>query len=93
MSVSALIILALSGILLLVWGILSIVAVSKMVRFGFLSRPAVISSFAYVTFAAIVLVITAASLRNVDWSQNFSVTTPSITIPGPGSILDGLKQQ
>lgn len=93
MSTSSLILLVLFGILLLVWGILSVVAVTKMVRFGFLSRPAVMSSFAYVAFVAIVLVVTVASIRNVDWSTDFSVTTPEITIPSPGSILDGLKQQ
>ncbi len=93
MSTSALIILIPFGILLLVWLVLSIVAVTKMVRFGFLSRPAVMSSFAYVAFAAIVLVVTAASVRNVDWSADFTVTTPSITIPSPSSIFDGLQQQ
>jgi asparagine N-glycosylation enzyme membrane subunit Stt3 len=92
-STTSLIILILFGLLLLVWGTLSIVAVTKMVRFGFLSRPAVISSFIYVAFAAAVLIVTAVSLRNVDWTTDVSVTTPSITIPSPSSILDGLKKQ
>lgn len=71
-----------------VWLVLSIVAIVKMLRFGFVSRPAVISSFAFVIFAVGVLVVTTVSLREVDWSASVelgapSVELPSVNIPSP----------
>lgn len=69
------------GLLLIVWLVLSIVAIVKMLRFGFVSRPAVISSFAFVLFAVGVLVATMVSLREVDWSASLDLGTPSVKLP------------
>ncbi len=69
------------GILLLVWFVLSIVAIVKMLRFGFVSRPAIISSFAYLLFSAAVLVGIAVSLWDVHWSASVELGTPDVTLP------------
>lgn len=69
------------GLLLVVWFVLSVVAIVKMLRFGFVSRPAVVSSFAFVIFAVAVLVGTTVSLREVDWSASFELGTPSVELP------------
>ncbi len=69
------------GLLLLVWLVLSIVAIVKMLRFGFVSRPAVISSFAFVLFSAAVLVGITVSLWGVDWSTSLEVGTPTVELP------------
>lgn len=69
------------GLLLIVWLVLSIVAIVKMLRFGFVSRPAVVSSFAFVIFAVAVLVGTTVGLREVDWSANFELGAPSVELP------------
>jgi len=69
------------GLVLLVWAGLSIVAIVKMMRFGFLSRSAVMSTFFYAAFCAIVLVLAVSNLRDVDWSSQYTVGTPSLTLP------------
>lgn len=69
------------GLLLVVWFIFSIVAITKMLRFGFVSRLAVISSFGYVLFAVVALILVVSSLRSVDWSASLDIGTPSISLP------------
>ncbi len=69
------------GILLVVWCTLSIVAIVKMLRFGFVSRPAIISSFGFVLFVVGVLAVTTLSLKDVDWSASFEIGTPSVELP------------
>ena len=69
------------GLLLVVWLVLSIVAIVKMLRFGFVSRPAVISSFGFVIFAVGVLVATTISLKEVDWTASVEIGTPSVNLP------------
>lgn len=81
MSLSLWFLLIPFSLLLVVWLVLSIVAIVKMLRFGFVSRPAVISSFAFVIFAVAVLVGTTVSLQEVDWSASFELGTPSVQLP------------
>ncbi|MEK7570317.1 MAG: hypothetical protein AAB515_02680 [Patescibacteria group bacterium] len=69
------------ALLLLVWLVFSIVAITKMLRFGFLSRPAVISSFAYILFAVVILLTTITGLSAVDWSTSLEIGTPDIALP------------
>lgn len=80
------------GLLLLIWLVFSIVAITKMLRFGFVSRPAVISSFGYVVFAVVVVVITITSLSAVDWSASLDIGAPDISLPDLKSVTDPLQQ-
>jgi asparagine N-glycosylation enzyme membrane subunit Stt3 len=69
------------GLMLVVWLVLSIVAIVKMLRFGFVSRPAIISSLCFVVFSVAVLVGTAVSLHDVDWSASIAIGAPSVEFP------------
>ena len=70
------------GLVFIGWAIFSIICVVKMMRFGFLTRVAVMSTFIYLAFTAIVVVIGVASLRDVDWSTAYTISIPSISLPG-----------
>jgi len=69
------------GLMLVVWLVLSIVAIVKMLRFGFVSRPAIISSLFFAAFAVAVLVGTVVSLRDVDWSASIEIGAPNVELP------------
>lgn len=92
MSLSLGLLLIPFGLLLAVWLIFSIVAITKMLRFGFVSRPAVISSFAYIIFAVVVVVATITSLTSVNWSATLELGTPSLTIPNLKSVTNTFQQ-
>lgn len=92
MSLSLGLLLIPFGLLLAVWFIFSIVAITKMLRFGFVSRPAVISSFAYILFAVVVLVATVSNLSSVDWSATLELGTPSVTIPSLKGVTNTFQQ-
>lgn len=92
MTLSLTLLLIPFGLLILVWLVFSIVAITKMLRFGFVSRPAVISSFAYVIFAVVVAVVTVTSLSSVDWSASLDIGTPDVTLPSLNSITNTFPQ-
>ncbi|MEK7632053.1 MAG: hypothetical protein AAB445_04310 [Patescibacteria group bacterium] len=92
MSLSLGLLLIPFAILLVVWLIFSIVALTKMLRFGFVSRPAVISSFAYIIFAVVVVVATVTSLTAVDWSASLDIGTPDISLPDLKSVTNTFQQ-
>ncbi len=88
MSLSLWFLLIPFGLLLVVWLVFSMVALTKMLRFGFVSRPAVISSFAYIIFAVVILVTTITNLSSVDWSATLELGTPSVTLPNLKSVTN-----
>jgi asparagine N-glycosylation enzyme membrane subunit Stt3 len=81
MTLSLWLLLVPFGLMLVVWLVLSIVAIVKMLRFGYVSRPAIISSLFFVVFSVAVLVGTAVSLRDVDWSASLAIGAPSVELP------------
>lgn len=92
MSLSLWLLLIPFGLLFVVWLIFSLVALTKMLRFGFLSRPAVISSFGYIFFAVIVVVATAVNLASVDWSATLEIGSSDISLPSLPSVTNTFQQ-
>ncbi|PIS40702.1 MAG: hypothetical protein COT26_01930 [Candidatus Kerfeldbacteria bacterium CG08_land_8_20_14_0_20_43_14] len=80
------------GLLVIVWLFLSIAAVLKMLRFGFLSRTAVISTFAFLVFSIAVFATSIISLSQVDWSASYTFGTPSINLPNVNGLKDRIPQ-
>ncbi len=87
MTVTYVLILIPFGLILLGWAIFSIVCIVKMLRFGFLSRQAVMSTFVYVAFVTVVILVGALNLRGVDWTTPYTFTVPGISLPSVQSNL------
>ncbi|MFA6588369.1 MAG: hypothetical protein WCT08_04860 [Patescibacteria group bacterium] len=88
MTISLWLLLIPFGLVLIVWLFLSIAAITKMLRFGFLSRTAVISTFMFLVFAIASLTISIISLRQVNWTAEYTIGTPTINIPNANSLKD-----
>lgn len=66
-------------LLLLAWGFFSVIAIRQVLRFGFLTPVAVLSSCAYLAFSLIIVTLVVTELRGVDWSTVVTVPFPSFS--------------
>lgn len=91
MSIPIIIFAGIYFILFLVWVVLTLVNVYHVLRYAYWTRTPLIISFVYLFFAISVVAVTGWLVRDIDWSEEFTISQPSIEspieLPGTNKLL------